>query len=47
MQGSLRVVYFIKAMYEGRFTWMPTVAQGMYHPQYFGRTAMQTVEVRE
>jgi uncharacterized protein YfaS (alpha-2-macroglobulin family) len=47
LQGPLRIVYFIKAMYGGRFTWMPTVAQGMYHPQYFGRTMIQTVEVRE
>ncbi len=47
MQGPLRIVYFIKAMYSGRFTWMPTVAQGMYHPQYFGRTAIRQVEVRE
>ncbi|HSQ35621.1 MAG TPA: hypothetical protein VLQ89_06495, partial [Candidatus Binatia bacterium] len=47
MQGYLRIVYFIKAMYSGRFTWMPTIAQGMYHPQYFGRTAIQTIEVRE
>ena len=47
MKGELRFVYFIKAMYGGRFTWMPTVAQGMYHPQYFGRTVLQTVEVRE
>jgi uncharacterized protein YfaS (alpha-2-macroglobulin family) len=47
MQGSLRIVYFVKAMYSGRFTWMPAVAQGMYHPQYFGRTAIQTIEVRE
>ncbi len=47
MKGQMRFVYFIKAMYSGRFTWMPTVAQGMYHPQYFGRTAIQTIEVRE
>lgn len=47
MQGPLRVVYFIKAMYPGRFTWMPTVAQGMYHPQYFGRNDMKTIEVKE
>ncbi len=47
LQGPLRIVYFIKAMYGGRFTWMPTVAQGMYHPQYFGRTAIQTIEVKE
>jgi len=47
MQGPMRLVYFIKAMYAGRFTWMPAVAQGMYHPQYFGRTAIQAVEVRE
>jgi uncharacterized protein YfaS (alpha-2-macroglobulin family) len=47
MQGPLRIVYFIKAMYAGCFTWMPAVAQGMYHPQYVGRTAMRTIEVRE
>lgn len=47
MQGSLRIVYFVKAMYSGRFTWLPTVAQGMYHPQYFGRNEMKTVEVNE
>jgi uncharacterized protein YfaS (alpha-2-macroglobulin family) len=47
MQGSLRIVYFIKAMYAGRFTWMPAVAQGMYHPQYFGRNQIMTIEVTE
>lgn len=47
LQGRMRIVYFIKALYAGRYTWMPTVAQGMYHPQYFGRTAIQTIEVRE
>jgi uncharacterized protein YfaS (alpha-2-macroglobulin family) len=47
MQGKMRVVYFIKAMYSGRFTWLPTVVQGMYHPQYFGRTGIRTIEVRE
>ncbi|HSQ34949.1 MAG TPA: carboxypeptidase regulatory-like domain-containing protein, partial [Candidatus Binatia bacterium] len=46
MQGQLRLVYFIKAMYSGRFTWMPTVAQGMYHPQYFGRNDSLTVDIR-
>ncbi len=47
MQGPLRIVYFIKAMYSGRFTWMPATAQGMYHPQYFGRTAIQAIEIKE
>jgi uncharacterized protein YfaS (alpha-2-macroglobulin family) len=47
MQGPMRLVYFIKAMYSGRFTWLPTVAQGMYHPQYFGRTAIERIEVKE
>lgn len=47
LQGRMRMVYFIKAMYSGRFTWMPAVAQGMYHPQYFGRTAIQRIEVSE
>jgi uncharacterized protein YfaS (alpha-2-macroglobulin family) len=47
MQGSLRIVYFIKAMYSGRFTWLPATAQGMYHPQYFGRSETRTVEIGE
>lgn len=47
MQGPLRLVYFVKAMYGGRFTWLPAVAQGMYHPQYFGRNAIETVEVKD
>jgi len=47
MQGSLRFVYFIKAMYSGRFTWLPAVAQGMYHPQYFGRTDTKTITISE
>jgi uncharacterized protein YfaS (alpha-2-macroglobulin family) len=47
MQGSLRIVYFIKAMYSGRFTWMPTIAQGMYHPQFFGRTDSKAIVISE
>jgi hypothetical protein len=47
LQGPLRIVYFIKTMYGGRFNWMPATAQGMYHPQYFSRIAIQTIEVRE
>jgi len=47
MSGPMRIVYFVKAMYGGRFTWMPALAQGMYHPQYFGRTAIRSIEVRE
>jgi uncharacterized protein YfaS (alpha-2-macroglobulin family) len=47
MKGQLRFVYFVKAMYSGRFTWMPATAQGMYHPQYFGRNEMKTIEVSE
>jgi uncharacterized protein YfaS (alpha-2-macroglobulin family) len=47
MQGNLRFVYFIKALYSGRFTWLPTVAQGMYHPQYFGRTDTKMVVINE
>ncbi|MCX6558293.1 MAG: Ig-like domain-containing protein [Candidatus Aminicenantes bacterium] len=47
LSGAMRIVYFIKAMYSGSFTWMPAIAQGMYHPQYFGRTAIKAIEVRE
>jgi uncharacterized protein YfaS (alpha-2-macroglobulin family) len=47
MKGELRFVYFVKAMYSGRFTWLPATAQGMYHPQYFGRNEMKTIEVSE
>lgn len=44
LHGKIRVVYFVKAMYRGTFTWLPAVVQGMYHPQYFGRNG--TVKVR-
>jgi hypothetical protein len=47
MQRPLRIVYFIKTIYSDRFTWMPDVAQGQYHPQYFGRSEIKTVEVIE
>jgi len=47
LQGKIRVVYFIKAMYAGVFTWLPAVVQGMYHPQYFGRCPTRTVTVTE
>jgi uncharacterized protein YfaS (alpha-2-macroglobulin family) len=40
-----RLVYFIKALYEGEFTWLPTVVQGMYHPQYFGRTGTVKIKI--
>jgi uncharacterized protein YfaS (alpha-2-macroglobulin family) len=43
--GKIRFVYFIKALYTGKFTWLPTVAQGMYHPQYFGRTAARQITI--
>jgi uncharacterized protein YfaS (alpha-2-macroglobulin family) len=42
-RGKIRFVYFIKALYAGRFTWLPVVVQGMYHPQYFGRTASRQI----
>ncbi|MCP4154878.1 MAG: hypothetical protein GY757_44560, partial [bacterium] len=44
--GKLRLVYFVKAMYSGTFTWMPTKVQGMYHPQYFGRNALRKIEIK-
>lgn len=47
LNGKVRVVYFIKAMYSGEFTWLPCLAQGMYHPQYFGRTGFRKVIIRE
>jgi uncharacterized protein YfaS (alpha-2-macroglobulin family) len=43
--GKIRFVYFIKALYTGKFTWLPTVVQGMYHPQYFGRTAARQITI--
>ena len=47
MFGQMRIVYFIKAIYSGRFTWLSTIAQGMYHPQYFGRSATRTIVISE
>lgn len=40
-----RIVYFVKAMYKGEFTWLPTTARGMYHPQFFGRTGITRVKI--
>jgi uncharacterized protein YfaS (alpha-2-macroglobulin family) len=45
LKGKNRVVYFVKAIYTGTFTWLPTVVQGMYHPWYFGRTATQNITI--
>ncbi|MCP4154523.1 MAG: hypothetical protein GY757_42765 [bacterium] len=42
-----RFVYFIKALYSGTFTWMPTKVQGMYHPQYYGRTMIKKIKIKE
>jgi uncharacterized protein YfaS (alpha-2-macroglobulin family) len=42
-----RIVYLIKALYEGEFTWLPTVASGMYHPQYFGRGETRRISVEK
>ncbi|MCP4156310.1 MAG: hypothetical protein GY757_51835, partial [bacterium] len=39
-----RFVYFIKALYSGTFTWMPTKVQGMYHPQYYGRAMIKKIK---
>lgn len=47
LQGKIRVVYFIKALYSGSYTWLPTLVQGMYHPQYFGRGGTEKAEVKE
>ncbi|MCP4153811.1 MAG: hypothetical protein GY757_39155 [bacterium] len=45
-KGKKRFIYFIKALYSGTFTWMPTTVQGMYHPRYYGREAVRKIEVK-
>lgn len=45
INGQMRIIYYIKAMYRGTFTWLPAVVQGMYHPQYFGRNGTYKVVV--
>lgn len=40
-----RLTYFVKALYSGEFTWLPTEAAGMYHPQYGGREAVRRIHV--
>lgn len=40
-----RLVFFIKAIYTGTFTWLPALVKGMYHPQYMGRTAVRKVKI--
>ena len=47
LRGKIRIIYYIKALYSGEFTWLPTVAQGLYHPQYFGRNSARKIIVRE
>jgi uncharacterized protein YfaS (alpha-2-macroglobulin family) len=47
LPSKTRIVYFIKALYEGDFAWLPTTASGMYHPQYFGRAAFRRVKVEK
>ncbi len=42
-----RIVYFIKAIYSGHFTWHPTKAEAMYEPQFFGRYSTKRIEVVE
>lgn len=45
LTGRIRVVYFIKALYPGEYTWMPTVVSGMYHPHIYGRTGVSKIRV--
>lgn len=45
LAGKVRLVYFVKALYDGEFTWLPTLVQGMYHPQYQGRGATRRITV--
>lgn len=45
INGKIRILYYIKAMYRGTFTWMPTVVQGMYDPNIYGRNGTCKVEV--
>ncbi|MCP5052882.1 MAG: hypothetical protein GY940_37280, partial [bacterium] len=45
LERESRLVYFIKALYSGEFTWLSTVVRGMYHPQYFGRTGTVKVKI--
>jgi uncharacterized protein YfaS (alpha-2-macroglobulin family) len=45
LNRKTRVVYFIKALYNGTFTWMPVKVEGMYHPRFYGQTAGQRISV--
>lgn len=47
LSGKIRVVYFVKALYSGHFTWLPIIVQGMYHPQYYGRESTRTLKIKE
>ncbi|MCP4149670.1 MAG: hypothetical protein GY757_18130 [bacterium] len=47
MGRKTRLVYYIKALYPGTFTWLPTLVRAMYSPHCYGRTATQTIMVRE
>ncbi|MCP4157665.1 MAG: hypothetical protein GY757_58695, partial [bacterium] len=41
-----RVVYFVKAIYNGVFTWHPAKVEAMYHPKYFARTSTMRIEIK-
>jgi len=43
--GKVRVTYFIKALYTGVFTWLPTQVQGMYNPEWMGRTEIRKITI--
>lgn len=41
------ITYWLKALYSGEFTWMPTVVTAMYHPRYYAREATRMIKIEE
>ncbi|MCP4220076.1 MAG: hypothetical protein GY765_35925, partial [bacterium] len=40
-----RIVYYVKALYPGEFTWLPTAVTAMYEPEIYGRNAAEKIVV--
>ncbi|MCP4219499.1 MAG: hypothetical protein GY765_32995 [bacterium] len=47
LKSATRVVYFVKALYTGTFTWLPAKVEGMYTPQIWGHSGTQIISIKE
>jgi len=45
IKDEFEVSYHIKALYSGKYTFLPTSAFAMYHPQYNGRESVRVINI--